>query len=140
MATPTRLAIGATIVLSLTAYWACLGASSSWQYYLTVDECVDGRSEWSDGRIRVSGRVAPGSLRMDKDRRLATFRLKGVDHELSVHCSGTLPDNLTEGCQVVVEGWLDPEARLQGEKVLTRCASKYASALPDEAAPSSGSR
>ena len=49
---------------------------------------------------------------------------------LKVVCSGPLPDNLAEGIAVLVEGRLDDGGLLHGEKVLTRCASKYQSRLP----------
>jgi cytochrome c-type biogenesis protein CcmE len=43
-----------------------------------------------------------------------------------------LPDNLVEGIDVVVEGTLEKQGRLRGEKVMTRCASKYqANTKPD---------
>ena len=62
MATGTRLAIGATIVVSVTAYMAYRGASSNWQYYLTVDECLAKTLTLVQDRVRVSGNVAAASL------------------------------------------------------------------------------
>jgi cytochrome c-type biogenesis protein CcmE len=38
-----------------------------------------------------------------------------------------VPDNLTEGIEVVVEGKLGADGTLRGDKLLTKCASKYAS-------------
>jgi cytochrome c-type biogenesis protein CcmE len=38
-----------------------------------------------------------------------------------------LPDNLANGIAVLVEGRLDDAGLLHGEKVLTRCTSKYQS-------------
>ena len=51
--------------------------------------------------------------------------LQGTEQNLSVVCSGPLPDNLAEDMQVVVEGELQSAGWLKGEQVLTRCASKY---------------
>jgi len=117
---------------------AYLGASSSWQYYVSVDECLeacrDGRSTFEGRRLRVSGRVAAGSLRIDPAGKRAVFSLDGTQHSLPVVCSGTLPDNLAEKIDVVVEGRLDGSGVLQGDKLLTRCASKYDS--EDAAGPS----
>lgn len=127
MATSTRLAIGSSIVLCVIAYMAYLGASSSWQYYLSVDECMTDASALLDERIRVSGMIAADSLRVAEDRVGATFKLEGTIGNLNVNCSGQLPDNLAEGRQVVVEGRLQNGHHLVGDKVLTRCASKYSS-------------
>ncbi len=57
----------------------------------------------------------------------AEFALKGTEANLPVVCSGPLPDQLGERAEVVVEGRLDECGVLRGEKVLTRCASKYRS-------------
>jgi cytochrome c-type biogenesis protein CcmE len=58
------------------------------------------------------------------DRRRATFDLAGELHTLHVACRCPLPDNLAEGIDVVVEGTLQADG-IQGDKVITRCASKY---------------
>jgi cytochrome c-type biogenesis protein CcmE len=43
-----------------------------------------------------------------------------------------LPDNLAEKMAMVVEGRLDDSGTLHGDKVLTRCASKYQSQPRDD--------
>ena len=57
----------------------------------------------------------------------ASFSLKGQDGQLDVVCKGPLPDNLNESMEVVVEGRCEAGGKIQAEKVLTRCASKYES-------------
>ena len=126
MATHTRLMIGAAVVLCATAYMAYLGASSSWQYYLSTDECVASAASLIDAPVRVSGQVASDSLRLAGDRKTASFTLRGAQAELQVQCTGQLPDHLLEGRHVVVEGRLASENLLICDKLLTRCASKYA--------------
>ena len=127
MTTGKKLAIGGGIAVGVTAYMAFVGASASWQYYLTVDECVANAATLAADRIRVSGRVAVDTLQITSDRRQAVFSLEGRRQLLPVVCPGPLPDNLAEGIDVVVQGRLDESGCLQGEKVLTRCASKYES-------------
>jgi len=56
--------------------------------------------------------------------------LEGDEAKLKVACSGSMPDNLAEGIAVLIEGRMDKGGVLQGEKVLTRCASKYESRQP----------
>jgi len=134
-----KLLIGGLIIVGVTAYMAYLGASSSWQYYVSVDECLNGQSTFEGQRLRVSGKVVADSLRIDTDGRRAVFSLDGESDDLQVVCSGTLPDNLAENIDVVVEGRLDGSGVLQGEKLLTRCASKYDSEdapAPSKTAPS----
>lgn len=125
MSTAIKLGIAATIVAGVTAYMAYLGTTASWKYYLTVDECLAEAPALAKQRMRVNGKVAVGSLDISPGRKLATFRLCGTDRELPVRCTGPLPDNLAEDMEVVVEGRLDDEGLLQGDQVITRCASKY---------------
>jgi cytochrome c-type biogenesis protein CcmE len=132
MTTGTRLFIGGGIIASVIGYMAYLGAKSSWQYYLTVDECTADASELVGCPLRVNGHIAPNSLEIEPDRNRTTFVLRGSESGVFVTCNGPLPDNLAEDMDVVVEGQLDGGGVLRGDKVLTRCASKYRS---KEAAP-----
>ena len=127
MSVSMKLVIGGTILAIVTGYVAYLGASSSWQYYLTVDECTAHTGQFTGRRVRVSGRVAAGSLHFRGDRAQAIFVLRGQASTLAVECPAPLPDNLAEDMEVVVDGTLERADFLQGRKVLTRCASKYES-------------
>jgi cytochrome c-type biogenesis protein CcmE len=126
--TGIKLAVGGVVVAAATGYMAYLGASTSWQYYLTVDECLDSAADVGNSRLRVHGKVAPGSLAVAADRTRAVFRLTGQRGSLDVVCNGPLPDNLKEGIDVVVEGRLESATSLHGDRVLTKCASKYQTA------------
>ena len=69
--------------------------------------------------------MTPASLRITGDRASATFSMGGQKGSVSVDCAGPLPDNLADDVAVVVEGRLEQPGLLRGEKVMTRCASKY---------------
>jgi cytochrome c-type biogenesis protein CcmE len=127
MSVRTKLLTCALILAGVTLYVAYLGASSSWQYYVTVDECLDNVQQFTGRRMRVSGQVARGSLQIADGRRSATFVLEGATGALQTSCVGPLPDNLAENVPVVVEGSLEEDGSLRADKVLTRCASKYES-------------
>jgi cytochrome c-type biogenesis protein CcmE len=121
-----KLAAAAVIVVGSIAYLAYVGAISSWQYYVSVDETVTDAPSLIGNRIRVSGRVGVGSLKISDSRREATFDLKGTMHTLHATCRCAMPDNLVEDIDVVVEGVLRGDG-IHGHKVITRCASKYQS-------------
>ncbi len=125
MLPPAKLAAGAAVMALATAYLAYLGASTSWRYYVHIDECAQSKEEFIGQRLRVSGRIGANTLIVREDRSRAVFTLEGQQSRLAVSCSGPLPDNLAEDMEVVVEGTLQPDGELRGEKVLTRCASKY---------------
>jgi cytochrome c-type biogenesis protein CcmE len=138
MQTGWKLLIGGGVIAGVTAYMAYVGASASWQYYVNADECLASGAELVGNRIRVSGKVASGTLQIGSDRKTASFCLEAAKGQLPVVCTGTLPDNLAEGIDVVVEGQLETANLLRGDKLLTRCASKYESERP--AGPSHSSR
>jgi cytochrome c-type biogenesis protein CcmE len=125
MPTGKRLTLLGVVLVLLTACMAYLGASSSWRYYATVDECLSNLPTFAGQRIRVSGKVAKDTLQIAKDRKHAKFSLHGSVGNLQVNCTGVVPDNLAEDREVVAEGSLDKSAVLQCDKVLTQCASKY---------------
>jgi cytochrome c-type biogenesis protein CcmE len=114
------------IILASIGYAAYLGACRSWQYYLQVDECLAEPGQFAGKHLRLSGRVGPGSLKAYPERREATFVLEGTEHKVPVDYRGTIPDNLAEGRDVVVEGTLGTDGHFQGDTLITRCASKYA--------------
>jgi cytochrome c-type biogenesis protein CcmE len=122
-----RLAIGTVIVLGATAYMAYVGASTSWQYYLTVDECLSQSTELTGRPLRINGTIRRDSLVIRPNRLGAEFQLEGTNGSIRVEFIGRVPDNLAESRQVVVEGHLDNDHRLHAETVLTRCSSKYVS-------------
>ena len=124
MSAGVKLTIAALLVATTIGYLAFLGAASSWQYYLSVDEAVVDAPHFTGKRIRVSGRVEAGSLTIVDDRRQASFELIGQSHKLLATCYCTLPDNLAENIDVVVEGTLQRDG-IFCCKVITRCASKY---------------
>jgi cytochrome c-type biogenesis protein CcmE len=119
-----KLTAGAVLVAAAIGYLAFLGAASSWQYYLSVDEAVADAVHLEGRRLRVSGRIAAGSLSIGDDRRQATFDIASERHALHVTCHCLLPDNLAEDIDVVVEGVFGVDG-IHGDKVITRCASKY---------------
>jgi len=122
----TKIVIGVLVIAGAIGYVAYLGASSSWRYYVLVDECTADADRLRGARIRVSGTVVAGSLTVSDNRRQARFRMRGKESEVPVAVTGPLPDNLEEEMDIVVEGKLGADGRIHGDRVITRCASKYA--------------
>ncbi len=127
MTATQRLFLGGVVITFATMALAYLGASSSWQFYLTVDELAADAASFRESRVRISGKVARDSLQIAPDRSQASFVLQGETAKLNVQYTGLIPDNLAEGIEVVVEGRLEDTGLVRGNKVLTRCASKYSS-------------
>jgi cytochrome c-type biogenesis protein CcmE len=133
MTTGRKLAIVSMLVAGAIAYLTYLGAAESWQYYLTVDECLNDASLHGGTCLRVNGKIAADSLQITPDRRQADFALQGEKGSLAVTFSGSIPDNLAENMDVVVEGRFEDETQFHATKILTRCASKYQSKISSSA-------
>ena len=133
--TGTKLVVGGVLVAGITLYMAYLGAASSWQYYLTAEECAAQAAKLVGQRLRVSGRIAPGSLEVTANRSQAAFAFETEEGTIRVVCSRPLPDRLAEGIEVLVEGRMEEGGLLRGERLLTRCASKYSADADDAACP-----
>ena len=114
MTTGRKLAVASVLVAGAIVFLTYLGAAESWQYYLTVDECLKDASSYGGTCLRVNGRVAAGSLRIAPDRRQADFVLQGEIGTLSVTCRCPIPDNLAENMDVVVEGRLENKTEFRG--------------------------
>ena len=112
-------------MIIVTGYMAYVGASSSWKYYVTADECLADMTRFEGVRVHVSGGVAPGTLRISPEGNRASFSLLGQTGTLEVRYEGPLPDNLAQAMDVVVEGRCESGGTIRADKVLTRCASKY---------------
>ena len=142
MSTGKKLTIAGLVIAGATAYMAYLGASSSWQYYMTVQECVENAPQVAGQRIRVSGTIVPGSLLIAPDRQEARFALGEAGSNLPVVCKGPLPDDLSpaKSMDVVVEGHLEGsctlghEVLMVGDRLITKCASKYSTQKNEPAA------
>ena len=96
-------------IVGVTVYVAYLAAGTSWKYYVTAYACATQFAELNGSRVRVSGNILPGSLIVNGERSHASFRLRGKNEALDAVCVGTLPDNLQEGSDVVVEGYLQQD-------------------------------
>jgi cytochrome c-type biogenesis protein CcmE len=136
ISTGKKLAIAGIVAAGATAYMAYLGASSSWQYYMTVKECVENAPQVAGQRIRVSGTIVPGTLVIAPDRQEARFSLSEEGSQIPVVCKGPLPDDLSPAktMDVVVEGRMQDACTLQGDKLITKCASKYSAQKKEQTA------
>lgn len=75
--------------------------------------------------MRLAGRVADEGTTVGPGRLGAQFVLQGHARQLPVAYAGVVPDLFKSGCEVIVEGKLDPAGTFRADVVMTKCASKY---------------
>ena len=117
-----------TIVLAAVGYLAYAGLSDgAVQYHLQVDAFA-ANPQYHAQRVRLAGRVADEGTVVGAGRLGARFVLEGHAQRVRVDYAGVVPDLFKPGCEVIVEGKLDPAGTFRADLVMTKCASKYESA------------
>ena len=124
-----KMIIGIVVIGGGIGYFMSQAIQSSSSYYYSVDDFMDGSDTVQNSSLRLAGKVKGGSVQRDIEKMLLTFTLTGENTEVPVSYSKTVPDNFTDGIEVVVAGRLDPAGNFQADKLMTRCESKYKSKL-----------
>ena len=84
-----RLAIAGAVIIAVTAYMGYLGATSSWKYYMTVDECLAASPSLEGVPLRVSGTVAAGSLAVTSQDAQASSHWSALQKTCRLACQDT---------------------------------------------------
>ena len=135
-----RIAVAAALVAGAIGWLLFAATRDNLTYYYEIDE-LRAASARTDGKIRLSGDVVPGSISRDDATRRIRFAIRGTEApagslEVPVVYGGTVPDIFRPDIQVVVEGRLDEGGTFHAETLLAKCPSKYqAEGALDEAAP-----
>jgi len=127
--TIVKVLIGVVVIGGGLGYFMFEAMQSSWSYYYLVDDFVEDFTAKSSAAevssLRVFGKVKPDSIKRDLEKTLLTFTLAGSKNELPVQYKGSVPDNFSEGRDVVVQGRLDTTGVFQAKTLMTKCESKY---------------
>lgn len=119
----------AVIVGSLT-WVATRGLSGNLVYYRTPTEVLQSGEGIVGDRIRLGGRVAPGTARrIDEGLR---FIVTDGTARMTVLGTGGVPSLFREGQGVVVEGVYGPDGVFHADTVLVKHGSEYRPPEPGE--------
>lgn len=127
-----KITIGIIVIGGGIGYFMYQAIQSSSSYYYAVDDFTAGSEVVRSSSLRLAGKVKNGSIQQDIEHMLLTFTLIGEKTEIPVTYSKTVPDNFTDGIEVVVSGRLDASGNFQADKLMTRCESKYKAKLEKE--------
>ena len=123
--TIVKVLVGVVVIGGGIGYFVYQAMQSSWSYYYSVDDFAEAGAGAQEHSFRLAGRVKPGSVSRDLENLTLDFTLAGAEAELPVRYRGAVPDNFTEGREVVVEGRLAAAGVFQADVLMTRCESKY---------------
>lgn len=145
-----KFIIGGIIILGVIVLLIVFSAKSSGQYYLTVEELLQRKTEMQGEQVRLSGVVLDGSISYDPQAPLLRFEIAHVPADMKeVEANGGLeavlsraandsslpkiwveyrdvkPDTLKPEVQAILTGTLGEDGVFHADKLLLKCPSKY---------------
>jgi cytochrome c-type biogenesis protein CcmE len=141
MPSKLRFVVGAGLIVLVIGYLITTAVRNTSEYYLTVNEVGARHSQLSGQMLRVAGRVKAGTISWDPATLTLAFAMvsppspdgspvkpvaAAVPAEFRVIARGEpKPDMFAAGRDVIVEGRLAADGRIEARQVLTSCPSKY---------------
>jgi cytochrome c-type biogenesis protein CcmE len=112
--------IAAVLLLGGLGYGALSLFIHSESDNITVSEAKSQARSLSGQRVRVGGRVEPGSIDWDAETQVMRFTLTDSRSSLDVVYRGVVPDHFKPGAELVVEGRYTPSGELEALSFPTR--------------------
>jgi len=102
------------------------------QFYKHVDEVMPEADAWYGKTLKLQGYVVDGSI-MSRGGLEWRFDVRHGEDVVTASYSGLVPDNFTDGAEVVMTGQLTPAGfQVEDDGIMAKCPSKYeASTAPD---------
>lgn len=124
--------LGVTAIILIVIGAILYGTSSSAATYQTVAQIAKGEVEVGD-RVKVGGAVVTGSWNKESNPMKFTIREEednaGTGATLKVIYSGTAPNTFGDGVVAIVTGTLEKNGVVNASEMITKCPSKYESAV-----------
>ena len=115
-------------------YLVVTGFQETAMYYFTVTELEARETEFVGRRIKLAGRVIPGTISRDDMEMSLQFDIweppsEGGSTEAvgrrSITYKGIVPDTFKDEADVVLEGVTGSDGVFKAETLLAKCPSKY---------------
>lgn len=120
-----KLLVGIIVIGGGIGYFMFQAIRSSSSYYYSVDDFSQNNEDLANHSFRIRGIVKEGTVVRNMELIQLSFDLAGSTAQMPVTYKGAVPDNFTDGVEVVVEGRLDTDGVFQAKTLMTRCESKY---------------
>lgn len=134
----TKLAFGITIIAICIVLLVAAGIQKTSMHYFTVAELEAREADFIGKKIKLAGKVVPGSIIRDDGTLNLSFRVwepvgdKGHTQARVVRYQGIVPDTFRDESDVVLEGKTLDNGTFAAEHLLAKCPSKYESKSYDE--------
>ena len=124
--------IGVTAIILIAIVAALYGLRPSVAAYETVTQIAKGGTKAGD-RVKVGGAVVAGSWNKQSNPMKFTIREEsdagGTGPTIKVVYSGAAPNTFGDGVVAIVTGQMDGSGVVQASEMITKCPSKYQSAV-----------
>lgn len=128
-----KFAAGIVVIVFCLIYLVVSGFQKTAMYYFTVSELEAREADFVDKRIKLAGKVVPGSIQVDDQTRAVGFRIwepvagadEGYSTQRAVTYMGVVPDTFKDEADVILEGKTRADGVFQAETLLAKCPSKY---------------
>ncbi|HXG30835.1 MAG TPA: cytochrome c maturation protein CcmE [Thermodesulfobacteriota bacterium] len=121
-----KFVLAIVVVVLALSYLVYGGVKGTMVYYLTVEELKERAPSVYKEKVRVSGKVVPGSITRDINGALR-FQITDGKQTIDVEYKGIVPDIFKDGVEAVVEGLYTPQNVFNASVLLAKCPTKYES-------------
>jgi cytochrome c-type biogenesis protein CcmE len=153
-----KFVIGGMLILGAVVFLIWNAASTTQEFFLTIDELKAKGPEIVDKNLRVSGAVLGDTIQYDPQTLTLTFEVAHVPADgleietegglaealyqavndpsrarMTVVYIGVKPDLLRHEAQAIVTGQLGADGIFHADELLLKCPTRYEEAVPDQA-------
>ena len=135
-----KFGLGILVIASCVVLLVVSGFRETSMYYFTVSEFEAREAEYAGQKIKLAGKVVPGSIVRNDASLDLSFRIWGPMEGLSdadltqrtIHYKGIVPDTFRDESDVILEGATTKDGVFHAEHLLAKCPSKYESKSYEE--------
>ena len=109
------------LVLGLLVAWAMTRADAT-SFYMTTSELVEKGPTKPGQKVRVNGRVTPGTI--ERDGLTTTFEISDGEATVDITTNVAPPDTFKSGSDVVARGTFDGTL-FTADEIVAKCPSKF---------------
>ena len=154
----SKFIVGGLMILAAVVYLIVSSTQASAEYFMTIDEVEQQRSEIVGKSLRISGAVIGDTINYDPETLNLSFDVAHVTGDndeieangglaqalhdatvdpsrtrLQVIYSGPIPDLLKNEAQAIMTGHLESDGIFYADELLLKCPTKYEEAVPEQA-------
>lgn len=152
-----KFIVGGLLIVAAVIYLIITSTQASAQYFLTVEELMDGGDALVGRNIRISGAVLGNSIQYEPETLTLSFTIVHVPGDnkeieaqgglaavlhaavtdtnrprLSVIYHGVKPDLLRNEAQAILTGRYETDGIFYAEELLLKCPTRYEEILPEQ--------